>query len=444
MSYKAIVSRIETRPIEGRDKIVIGVCHGFQIIVGKDTVDGGLGVFFEAGGQLSEEMCQANDLVRRKDPVSGLQVNAGYFEENRRVKAIKLAGLRSEGFFCDLDALTWTGFDLSTLKEGDTFDELGGHKICQKYFSPATLRAMNGGTKRTRRENLMFAQHIDTEPLRRHLHEIPEGAIITLTEKIHGTSHRIGHVLDAVPASESWPAKAVRWLRNRYHNLSRGSGGDYYLPPTEKEWTILNGSRRVILEWRKDGSTDYYGADLFRNNALHGVAPHKGEIIYGEIVGFTESGRPIMDTQDISDKDLKKRFGDRFLYSYGQPEGTCKFYIYRITRTNEDGDEVDLSWPEIERRARQLGLPLVPHIETFIFDGNHDELLKRVDTLVNGESGVDAKVSSLDDRHIWEGVVVRSDSFKGTTFYKHKSFQFGIHEGYLKEKDTHVDLEEVS
>lgn len=619
MSYKAIVSRIATRPIEGRDKIVAGSCHGFQIITSKDTQDGQLGVFFEAGGQVSEEFAEQNDLYVRKDPETGARINSGYFEPNRRVKSIRLAGMRSEGFFVTLDALAYTGFDLSTLKEGDVFDELnvaprietlnaydfvkrsrqlctcnvhntqterlkqgacaapvtelgseeitptmikeyesiilgtqkigvnttktkiesgtqqtktdlntgnegptttepdtsgsrkaqrtnsqdesmgineptesrspntkscadnrgsaancvtgkpnytltmiteqdalevfcvagatghldglaimrnlyrehsdtcrvkswiklrdgravlsipeGKYKICQKYYSPATLRAMRGGTKRTRRENRMFSEHVDTEPLRRHLADIPAGALITLTEKIHGTSHQIGHVLDEVPAPEGRLKRAMRLAKNWLLKTTDTA-------PTTSEWTILNGSRRVILE-----------------------------IIYGEIVGFTDQGRPIMEPQTISDKDLKKKFGDQFVYTYGQPEGTCGFYIYRITRTNEDGDEVDLSWFEIERRARQLGIPTVPFIESFIFDGNHRDLLDRVDLLVNGKSGDEAIPSSLDSRHIQEGVVVRSDSSKGTTFFKHKSFCFGIHEGYLKEKDSHVDLEEVS
>lgn len=186
MSKALVVKISETRPIEGRDKIHVAVVHGYQVIVSKNVIEGTTGIFLEANTQVSEEFAEQNDLIRRKDPVSGLQINSGYFEPNRRVRAIKLAGMRSEGFFTPLDALAYTGFDVSTLKEGDVFDELNGHKICQKYYSPATLRAMNGGTKRTRRENRMFNEHVDTEPLRRHLKDIPKGALITLTEKIHG------------------------------------------------------------------------------------------------------------------------------------------------------------------------------------------------------------------------------------------------------------------
>jgi hypothetical protein len=88
MSYNAIVARIHTRPLPGSDNIILGSCRGYQVIVGKNIEDGQLGVFFEAGGQLSEGFAAANDLVRRKDAEG--KPAGGYFEENRRVKAVKM------------------------------------------------------------------------------------------------------------------------------------------------------------------------------------------------------------------------------------------------------------------------------------------------------------------------------------------------------------------
>ena len=65
--YKAVVSRIQTRPLPGADRLLIGACGQYQVIVGIDTQDGELGVFFEQDGQLSIEFATQNDLVRRKD-----------------------------------------------------------------------------------------------------------------------------------------------------------------------------------------------------------------------------------------------------------------------------------------------------------------------------------------------------------------------------------------
>lgn len=55
MSYKAVVTRITTRPLPGADRLLIGACGQYQVIVGIGTQDGQLGLFFEQDGQLSEE-----------------------------------------------------------------------------------------------------------------------------------------------------------------------------------------------------------------------------------------------------------------------------------------------------------------------------------------------------------------------------------------------------
>jgi len=53
--------------------------------------------------------------------------------------------------------------------------------------------------------------------------------------------------------------------------------------------------------------------------------------------------------------------------------------------------------------------------------------------------------STLDDRQIKEGVVLRIESpTLGTTHVKNKAFEFGVMEGFWKQNDTGVDLEEVS
>lgn len=119
MSYKAIIAKIHTRPLPGSDNIVIGTCHGYQVIVSNLTESGQLGVFFESGGQLSESFATENNLVRRKD-ADGNNVG-GYFEENRQVRAVKMRGAKSEGFWCPLHMLQYTGVNLNNLKEGDQF-----------------------------------------------------------------------------------------------------------------------------------------------------------------------------------------------------------------------------------------------------------------------------------------------------------------------------------
>lgn len=165
MTYKAIVARIHTRPLPGADNLVIGTCGAYQVIVGKETTDGQLGIFFESDGQISEEFARQNDLVRRKNEDG--TTAGGMFEQNRRVRSIKLRGAKSEGFWCPLDKIAYTGVKMSELTDGFQFDELNGHPICNKYFTPATHQARSPKSRKTQRDNAMFHKHIDTGMFKR-------------------------------------------------------------------------------------------------------------------------------------------------------------------------------------------------------------------------------------------------------------------------------------
>lgn len=433
--YKAVVARIFTRELPGSDRIQLGTCLGYQVIVGKDVQDGTLGIFFEQGGQLSGEFATTNDLLRRKDEEGNPA--GGYFEPNRRVKAIKMRGARSDGFFAVLPMFDYTGYDMSQLKEGDQFDELNGHAICNKYFTPATRRSMRSGRSNNRAETPMFARHIETEAFLRGVNQIPQGAVIYITEKVHGTSFRYGNVLE--------PYKPLYW-KNRFINwLNNLIGGD---PINHEDWVHLNGSRNVILERRGDDETGFYGKEAFRYMATSKITLHKGEVIYGEIVGYTDTGAPIMSPQDTSilkDKKAEKMFGKQIVYKYGCIPHTWDVYIYRITQVNEDGNVTELSWPQVLGRCKELGLKPVPFIDKgFIYDGRAEWLLSYVDAIVNGADGQQVRESTVDSTHPMEGVVVRYESEHGTGWLKHKSFVFGYLEGYLKEKDDYVDTEETA
>lgn len=178
---------------------------------------------------------------------------------------------------------------------------------------------------------------------------------------------------------------------------------------------------------------------------------HKGEIVYGEIVGYTHTGAPIMGEHDTSQlSDIKKKYGKKMTYAYGNVQGNCEFYVYRIARVNEDGFFVDLSWPQVKARCAEIGLKTVPemvHEHTpFIYNKPNTmgfgepwvDLLKVADELMEGPS-------MLDESHIREGVVFRVESPDGKTeFFKSKSFTFGVLEGYLKNKDDYIDTEEIA
>jgi hypothetical protein len=430
MSYNAIVTKISTRPHPNADKLKLGTCFGNQVVIGLETEDGELGLFFPTDGQLSEEFAKANDLIRRKDPEGNKA--GGMFEENRRIRSQKFRGEKSDGFWCPISYLDYLSLDISFLKEGDTLSEIKGKPICNKYYSKATLRSIKEKkVKISRGETKMFKKHMDTEQFRFVSRKIPNEAVITVTHKLHGTSQRISYGLDTRPLK--WYEKIYKYFKRDYDPLA---------------WKELVGSRNVILE--KSTGKGWYGDDTFRyeaNKPFEGNL-RKGETVYYEIVGWVNETMPIMgkhQTDKTKDPTVGKKYGDEITYTYGCLPGERDIYVYRITLANEDGYTIDYSWDQVKNRCKELGVKYVPEVDVNWvnkplrgqIEGSHQALVEFVEANTEGED-------TIDPRHPREGVVVRVDCFGITHFYKNKSFLFGVLEGYAKDKDDYVDAEEVS
>lgn len=433
MSYKAIITEItHLRPHSNADRIKLATVHGFQIIVGLDVKEGDLGIFFPTEGQLSEAFANANDLVGYTDPETG-EKKGGFFAANRRVKSQRFRGEKSEGFWIPVNSLKFTGYDISKLKNGDILDELGGVSICTKYYS-TRARSLRDKKAKTPQREVNMCKHVETEQFRFYVDKIPTmtGAILTLTEKVHGTSGRFGHVLETRTVPVPTWKKILTFGRAK---------------PTEvREYRYVLGTRNTIL---KDHThVGYYGSEEFRWNSIQSVEGclHKGEVIYYEIIGWVSESTPIMPFHRVDKKNLpeiRKQYGDLMRYSYGCAEGNCDVFVYRITMINEEGVSYDLTWPQVKARASELGLKTVPEIPTQFSvttgKGLPVEIIRQeVEQHISGPS-------LIDPRHIREGVVVRVDfSNRTPLFLKAKSEEFGILEGYLGDNQDFVDPEDIA
>ncbi len=427
MSYKAIVVKLKTRPHTNADKLQLGTALGNQVVIGLDVPDGSLGAYFPCDGKLSLRMLQECDLLPRFD-VAGQRIGGGFFSENGRVRAQKFRGEKSDGFWLPLSQLAWTGANLDALVEGTQFDGLNGIQLCEKYMTPATLRAQRQGKQiNSRRETLWFKRHVETAQFRYEAASIKPGALITITEKIHGTSQRQTHTLDTATTP------LTRWER-----IKKRLGWAVH-DETTHAYTYLTGTRNVILG-RSESGQSFYGSEQFRHNFAVSVQEylHKGETLYLELAGYQTDGGLIMckvSTDVMKDKAIKKQYGDTMVYTYGASPGQAKAFIYRNTMTNPDGVTVELSDAQMRRRCEELDLTPVPLLcDPFIYDGNEQALRDRVETLTDGPS-------TIDPSHIREGVVVRADA-GDTMFLKNKSHVFKVLEGIAKETDDYVDVEE--
>jgi len=429
MSGSAIICRIKTRDFPNADRLLLGLCLGNQVVVGLDTKNNDLVVFFSSELQLSEAYCQANNLMPIYDE-NGKKIGGGFFPPNRRVKVQRFRGERSEGYAAPISSLEYTGYDLSTLKEGMEFEELNGVPICNKFVTKATRQAGKKNRNTNRKELPTFPMHFDTEQFRYNASRIKTGSKIILTCKLHGSSGRYSHCLDKEEVKTNSVRRIFNWILRRPKQ-------------TRPAWKHLTGSRRVILEKRTPDAKGFYGNEQFRYDVIRPIEGQlrKGETVYYEIVGWATETLPIMpsvDTKVLKDKAFIKKYGRTMFYNYGCPQGTCRMYVYRITLSTVDGHQYDLPWDAVKERCEQLNLKHVPElVEPFIYDGDEEALRELVNQLVEGED-------LIDPTHIREGVVIRSEKGLGVWCYKEKSYQFKMLEGILKEQESYVDLEEAS
>lgn len=446
MSYKAMIARAVLRKHPNADRLKLVDLNGYQVVTGADLQEGQLVAFFPEGGCLSHEFVYENSEYRQGRGENKDQAKYGLFESNRRIKTIKLRGERSEGYCVPLENLAYTGVKLKELTEGTTFTELNGHPICEKYVPRATLEAMDraarGGRAYFSVEN--FEKHFDTEQLRMFVSRIPIGAILHFTEKLHGTSGRTGNMFvesfDKLPWYRRYWFLFSEWLWRKMGGTSSTRIGDFRL---------VTGSRNMTF------NPDSSYADGYRKTVEESFKKllHESETVFYEIVGFTEHGNALFkhpvggDPKDDIRKELAKTYGPTMIYSYGctpvredaKPQFTI--YVYRITSTDRDGNTIEYSWPQVQRRCKELGKNVVPTLHPpVVYDGDKNKLLNLVGSISSGPSTVDAT-------HIREGVCVRvehPDVPVERSILKYKGFEFCHLEGIAKNDDSYVDAEEIS
>lgn len=434
-SYYATICRLtEVRVHPNAHSMLLADALGFQVIVGLDAKEGDMVVMFPSDGRLSREMLLANNLYR-KDPDTGIEMG-GYFEENGRVKAIRLRKASSEAFVTSVNSLDWAIAPID-LEEGDTFTHLNGKLVCEKYYTPATIKAMKNrelnGKKKKKPQDYApeFTRHFSTTKLRHDIYSLVGTSLeMVVTEKLHGTSGRTGLVKWT---DKKWYQRLLSWV-NLY----------------EDKYRYISGTRKVVYspDAIQGEETGFYEGSTFRKKIHNFIKSRgvmkEGEILYYEIVGYTDTGSAIMGShslKDLKDSGVPKKeyakYGNTVTYSYGTKLDRAwpfEVYVYRIVQ-----DGVDLPWEEVEIRANQIGLFTVPELGTIKLNGSEtaSEIMHLAEAFTLGDS-------VLDERHFKEGVCLRIDSESDLKVYKYKGELFCILEGIRKNSDSYVDLEEIS
>ena len=471
-----VVKVDKLRPHGNADRLQIATFFGNDTCVGLNTVLGEIGIYFPVDLQLSGEYCAENHLCRKKADGSP---DTGYMEPDKRnVTAIRLRGERSDGLYMPLSSLEFTGVNMDDLNVGDTIDIVNGVEICRKYIPRGNKRRGGGQSEgnRTRKKKVpvapLFAEHADTEQLAYNLSAFRPGDQIEITLKMHGTSQRTGYLPVLKGYKDSWFCDCYNAISKMCH-LAFGNLDDFEPKHDGEpiyEYDYVSGTRRTVLENYEGG---YYGDNAFRetHSKVFEGKLHKGETVYYEVVGFTNTGTPIMGSSSntkLNDKEFIKQYGDTTVFSYGcYPDGKKRMhgedefghffvdedapqsdmYVYRMTITNEDGDVVEYTPDFMRYRCEQMGVKCVPIFWKGYIPENPgsatDPTISAGEWILNKAELYYDGPDPVGKTHVREGVVVRIINRPKFAAYKHKNFSFKCLEGIVKSSAETPDMEEA-
>jgi hypothetical protein len=469
MGYCGFVTTlVNVRKHPNADKLQLADCLGNTTCVGLNAREGDLTLYFPTDGQLSLDFCIKNHLLRKLPDGTP---DTGYLEHDKRhVKTIRLRGEPSDGIAMPLTALEPFG-DISTLSVGDRIDIFNGVEICRKYIPRGQKYRGGAGGNRTRKAKVptapLFAEHADTEQLNYNLDAFKSGDLVEITLKMHGTSQRTGYL----PVLKGYKKTLI-------DRILRREGEPIY------DWGYVTGTRRTVLD---DYDGGYYGSNAFReaHSKVFEGKLLKGETVYYEVVGFTDTGVPIMsecNNAKTNDPEFIKRYGDTTVFSYGcSPTGSeeidspmlesvgtliigdtsltvngmkaykeipqSDLYVYRMTMTNEDGDVVEYTPDQVRYRCEQMGVKSVPLLWREIIPENpatwYDSTVSAGEFIKCVAEGYYDGPDPIGKTHVREGVVVRIVNRPKFTAYKTKNLSFKILEGIAKAEADAPDIEEA-
>lgn len=415
---------------------------GFNIITGIDS-EPGLYVYFPTACCINPKFLSYANLYRHGE-LNVDQTKTGMFEDNGRVKAIRLRGELSEGFIIPIVVLqNWVMSTVNVelnVEEGVEFDSVehdGKQFWVNKKYIPKNTRTPgepgNSGKGKQPKgldkiiEN-QFRFHYDTVLIKKCPHVLHPNDLISITSKVHGTSGISAYVL--CKQELNWKQKIARWL----------TGEEF------DKYDYLYSSRSVIKNqyYNRNVQSGFYGVDVWRY-ADDVVRPclSKGMTAYYEIIGFLPNGGYIQKNYDYG---YIPPVGDE-AYTYGKHFGV---QIYRVTITDVSGKVHEFSAREVQLWAQMVGL--VP-VEQYYY-GYAKDLYPDLDPSEHWNENFLSKLANdknfymecnsptCDNKVPHEGIVIKIENMKSEAF-KLKCFKFLDGEGKALDKGE-VDIESES
>jgi len=366
--------------IPNADAIVRTVVNGNNVVVPKTTEVGAKMLYFVSGTKLSAEYCHKNNLYDKAEENQDTEKKAFISYKQKRVKAIKLRGIISDGMLMPLNSLLpfLEMSSINSLKVGDEFTEINGNTVCEKYIVPVKASTQSGAKtqKISKLKDLIvdnqFHFHFETEHFVKHQDKFKQETEIIITRKLHGSSLILSNVL--ITKKLSFLDKLLLKLG---FDIAESEYGIIWSSGKPKG-KLPKGLESKTNRWETPNPS-YYTSDIWaRAYKEIGHVVEKGISVYAEIVG----------------KGIQ---GD--LFTYGQDYG---IHIYRITQTSVDGSVIEFSWEQVKKYCEKYGLN---HVEEY-FVGKVKEMVVDDSSLLGYLQQMYLN-KSYPDCKIDEGICVR-------------------------------------
>ena len=441
----------EKHPDPEVTKLKIAVVDGYKVIIGIDSKPG-FYVYFPALSQINPEFLSYANLFR-DNTLNKDENKKGFFEKNGKVTAIKLRGQLSEGFLIEAEILNnWlvdsVNKDIEINKEVE-FDsvEHDGKEIWinKKYVKKVEQNSQKSSNKQGKEPKGVdkivpgqFRFHYDTVLIKKCPNVIRYNDLISITEKIHGTSAISAFVL--CNYKRPWQEKLVYTLTSWIPKVKFAGTRKTY-----PDYDYIYSSRTVIKNrYRGSEKEDgYYEGDALMRKMCHEyVAKHldKGMTAYYEIVGFLPTGAAIQKLGKAYDYGcVPPSEGEEYTI-----EKHCKVRIYRLTLTNKDGVVHEFSAREVQQwcQAHELipvtewyygyAKDLYPDLEpTQHWNENFMERLATDKRFYMEENS-----PSCNNKVPHEGIVIKTETMRSEA-WKLKCFAFL--NGELKNEESNIE-----
>lgn len=368
--YCCTVVRLgEIEPIPGANTVAKTLVNGRTIVISKDRKEGDIMIYCSNESQLNFDFLSVNNLFQHTelncnrdevkawldstiDPVTGaieekifkeyMRTHRGYFDDKGRVRMKKLAGEMSMGVLFEFETLVkWCpmlkGLNIEELV-GLDFDTVNGELFIKPYVPIVKEREYEGTRKDRKRGKKLakfdrmipgqFAFHYDTQLFERSVNRFKPEDVVTISNKLHGTSYIIGNVL----------VKHPKW-RGLYEKIFLKL--PKFLQFTREDYDVIYSSRNVIQNSTinpNKGPGYSTGLNACFDKYYQLLKPYIpiNTTFYGEIVGYVEKSNTFI-----------QKVGKG--YDYCCAPGENRLMIYRIVETEPDGTKKEYNVRDVHQ-----------------------------------------------------------------------------------------------